>query len=81
LPERPPRWDHFVRFAEELSGPFEFVRVDLHDGDSHTYFGEFTFTPGAGLTHFSDPQFDLWLMRQVRVAKGMVPINWLERAI
>jgi len=75
LPERPPRWNDFVRFAERLSQPFEFVRVDLYDGDDDIYFGEFTFTPGAGLTSFSEADFDRWLMVQVRQASDG-PASW-----
>jgi hypothetical protein len=62
----PARWADFVAYAEALSQPFEFVRVDLYDGHDDIYFGEFTFTPGAGLTNFSDRQFDRWLLRQLR---------------
>lgn len=62
----PARWVDFVAYAERLSEPFEFVRVDLYHGHDDIYFGEFTFTPGAGLTNFSDRQFDRWLLRQLR---------------
>jgi len=67
MPDPPARWGDFVRFAAALSRPFEFVRVDLYDGEDDIYFGEFTFTPGAGLTHFSDPSFDRWLLGQVQL--------------
>ena len=43
-----------------------FVRVDLHNGRDDIHFGEFTFTPGAGLTNFPDRRFDRWLLRQLR---------------
>lgn len=64
---RPPRWDDFVHYAAQLSEPFDFVRIDLYDGHDDIYFGEFTFTPGAGLTNFSDRQFDRWLLHQLRI--------------
>lgn len=63
---KPPRWAEMVAFAEQLSQPFDFVRIDLYDAPDDIYFGEFTFTPGAGLTNFSDRQFDRWLLSQVR---------------
>lgn len=63
---KPPRWQDLVAFAEKLSEPFEFVRVDLYDAHGDIYFGEFTFTPGAGLTNFSDSGFDRWLFTQLR---------------
>ena len=72
--KRPPRWNDFVRFAEALSQPFEFVRVDLYDGEDGIYFGEFTFTPGAGLTHFSDPGFDRWLLTQLHLPETAAPV-------
>lgn len=62
----PARWGEFVAHAEKLSAPFEFARIDLYDGEDGIYFGEFTFTPGAGLTNFSDREFDRWLLRQLR---------------
>jgi len=64
--EPPPRWRELVACAEGLSSPFEFVRIDLYDGRDGVYFGEFTFTPGAGLTNFSDRGFDRWLLEQLR---------------
>ncbi|HMA52619.1 MAG TPA: ATP-grasp fold amidoligase family protein [Magnetospirillaceae bacterium] len=70
---RPPRWHDFVNYAEKLSEPFDFVRVDLYDGHDGIYFGEFTFTPGAGLTNFSDRQFERWLLLQLR--KGLPPVS------
>jgi hypothetical protein len=66
----PARWRDFVDYAERLSAPFEFVRVDLYDGPDDIYFGEFTFTPGAGLTNFSDPEFDRWLLGQLLATPG-----------
>jgi len=68
MPDKPARWGDFVRFAAALSRPFEFVRIDLYDGGDDIYFGEFTFTPGAGLTHFSDPGFDRWLLGQLQLS-------------
>lgn len=35
--------------AHALSAPFEFVRVDLYNGQDGIYFGELTFTPAASL--------------------------------
>lgn len=62
----PARWADLVAYAERLSEPFEFVRLDLYEAHDGIYFGEFTFTPGAGLTNFSDRKFDRWLLRQLR---------------
>ena len=35
--------------ARALATPFDFVRVDLYDGEDGIYFGELTFTPAASL--------------------------------
>lgn len=77
----PSRWRDFVAYAGKLSEPFDFVRVDLYDGEDDIYFGEFTFTPGAGLTNFSDRRFDRWLLSQLRLAPpailgGVVDAPW-----
>lgn len=38
-----------LKYAEQLSAPFEFVRIDFYIGqDEHIYFSEFTFTPSGG---------------------------------
>lgn len=45
----PDRIAAMVEAARALSAPFEFVRVDLYDGQNGIYFGELTFTPAASL--------------------------------
>ncbi len=45
----PDRRAAMIDAARALSGPFEFVRVDLYDGTDGVYFGELTFTPAASL--------------------------------
>jgi hypothetical protein len=46
---RPANLDALVSIARKLSSDFEFVRVDLYDAKDRIYFGELTFTPGAGM--------------------------------
>ncbi len=57
-PERLPKprnFDEMMRYAEILSGDFDFVRVDLYNFGGKIYFGELTFTPsGGGLGQFTD---------------------------
>jgi hypothetical protein len=49
-PEPPPEnLDAVLEAAETLSQGFDYVRVDLYAPDSALYFGELTFTPGAGV--------------------------------
>lgn len=52
---KPVHFDKMIKYAEILSSPFEFVRIDFHiDKNDDVYFSEFTFTPLAGQKVFSD---------------------------
>ena len=43
------------KYAEILSKPFEFVRIDFFiDRKNDIYFSEFTFTPLGGKKYYSD---------------------------
>lgn len=46
---KPDRMRAMADAAAALSGPFDYVRVDLYDGVDGIYFGEITFTPAASL--------------------------------
>lgn len=43
--KRPVHLDQMIAYAEILSGPFPFVRVDFYEVDGKVIFGELTFTP------------------------------------
>lgn len=63
---KPVHFDKIIKYAELLSSPFEFVRIDFHiDKDDNIYFSEFTFTPLAGNIVFSielEKKFaELWI--------------------
>lgn len=45
----PDRIAAMIKTARALATPFDFVRVDLYNGDDGVYFGELTFTPSASL--------------------------------
>lgn len=47
--------------AAELSSGFGFVRVDLYNINGAIYFGELTFTPGAGRFKFTPDNWDVVL--------------------
>lgn len=51
---RPAGLTKMIEIAQELSRPFDFVRVDLYDTPEGVYAGELSFTPEAGLLAFSD---------------------------
>lgn len=46
---RPAHLDAILACARSLSAPFDYVRVDLYAPGDRIYFGELTFTPGAGV--------------------------------
>jgi hypothetical protein len=45
---KPHNFDIMINYAEILSKPFVFCRVDLYNVDGKIYFGEVTFYPGGG---------------------------------
>lgn len=55
---RPPMLEQMFRYAEILSAPFPFVRVDLYDLEERVVFGELTFTPAAALDKHRLPEAD-----------------------
>ena len=64
----PENWSEIVAFASRLADGLGYVRVDVYLVDGHIYFGELTFTPGAGVFPFYPDRIDYeWgaLMRQM----------------
>ncbi|HEY2024051.1 ATP-grasp fold amidoligase family protein [Paraburkholderia sp.] len=55
---RPPHLQHVLDVAVRLSEDFDYVRVDLYAPDNQVYFGELTFTPGAGVLPFTPDSVD-----------------------
>ncbi|WP_240324432.1 ATP-grasp fold amidoligase family protein [Trinickia diaoshuihuensis] len=49
---RPANWSEIERIATRLAEDFAYVRVDLYSTGDQVYFGELTFTPGAGRMRF-----------------------------
>lgn len=58
---KPSLLAEMYEYAEVLSAPFPFVRVDLYVKGGQIYFGELTFTPSAGLDDNRLPETDLFL--------------------
>jgi hypothetical protein len=52
--EKPDCFSEMIELCKILSKQFEFVRIDLYLGIDGIYFGEFTFTPNAGIKKMSD---------------------------
>jgi hypothetical protein len=57
---KPKNYHTMLALAEELSQPFDFVRVDLYNIDGKIYFGELTHYPRSGYTDIPY-EFDLRL--------------------
>ncbi|WP_407070660.1 ATP-grasp fold amidoligase family protein [Paraburkholderia rhynchosiae] len=55
---RPENLNAIVDAAVRLCEDFDYVRVDLYAPDNHVYFGELTFTPGAGVLPFTPDSID-----------------------
>jgi hypothetical protein len=57
-PPRPRNLSLLLEVAMLLSDEFNYVRVDLYALDDRIYFGELTFTPGAGVFPFIPDSVD-----------------------
>ncbi len=57
-PPRPENLDAVLKAAAILAADFNYVRVDLYAYDNRVYFGELTFTPGAGVLPFTPDHID-----------------------
>lgn len=56
--KKPGNLKEMIEIAEKLSKDFNYVRVDLYSVKNKIYFGEFTFTPGAGFECFFPGIYD-----------------------
>lgn len=59
--ERPVCLKQVLEYAARLSAPFHHARVDFYIVRNKIYFGEITFTNGAGFDRFSSYDFDLMM--------------------
>lgn len=56
---KPEKFDKMIEIAEQLSGDFDYCRIDLYcQNDDRLFFGEITLTPEAGLGRFSPGEWD-----------------------
>lgn len=56
--EKPKVFDELIKYAEILSSEFHHARVDFFIVNNKIYFGEITFTNGAGFDHIEPRSFD-----------------------
>lgn len=67
--KKPEKLDEMIDLARKLSHGFKEVRVDFYYVNNNIYFGELTFTSGAGFSKFSSYEFDLELGQQFELSK------------
>lgn len=67
-----PQGDNFpemVDVVKKLARQFQFVRVDLYMANNNIYFGELTFTDGAGSDPFTPRSFDLEMAKRIKLGR------------
>lgn len=57
--DKPKSFDNMIKYAEILSKPFPFVRVDFYDVNGKPILGEMTFTPCGGIDSRLNPEVDI----------------------
>lgn len=68
---RPARLDDMIETAATLSQGFDFVRIDLYHLDpGRIVFGEWTFTPGCGLSPFQPDRIDYELGEKIAAVRA-----------
>lgn len=58
---KPASLKQMIEYAEILSKPFPFVRVDFYDRDGEPILGELTFTPFYGMARYYSNEGNIWL--------------------
>ena len=56
--KKPESLSKMILLAEILAKDFRYVRVDLYNLINKVYFGELTFSPGAGFCRFKPHEWD-----------------------
>ena len=67
-----PQGDNFpemVDVVRKLARQFQFVRVDLYMVNNNIFFGELTFTDGAGSDPFTPRSFDLEMAQRIKLGR------------
>lgn len=58
LPNEPKKFKEMKSLALKLSQNYEAIRIDFYEVNEKIYFGEITFTPGAGTEKFLPDEWD-----------------------
>lgn len=67
--EKPHNYDEMIEYAMKLSKGFPHVRVDMYSVDGKVYFGEMTFSKGAGFDRIKPYEFDVELGKYFNVSE------------
>lgn len=70
--EKPVSFDDMLKYAEELSKPFPFVRVDFYNVNGKAILGEMTFTPCGGIDSRLDKEVDLFMGNLIKLPKEKI---------
>lgn len=65
--DKPAQLEAMLQIAKKLSRMFLYVRVDLYEVNEKVYFGELTFTSGAGLEIFKPKSIDLLWGKELKL--------------
>jgi hypothetical protein len=68
--KKPKNLREMIRIAQKLSQDFDYVRVDLYDTGDRIYFGELTFTHGAGYERFFPDEWDYHFGKMWKISHG-----------
>ena len=63
----PTKFELMKEYAEKLAAPFKFVRVDFYEVAGKVYLGEMTFTPGAMLFKYKNPNTSIELGNMLKL--------------
>ena len=63
----PTQFNLMKEYAEKLSEPFRFVRVDFYEVGDTVYLGEMTFTPAANRFTFKNPRMSVEFGNMLRL--------------
>lgn len=70
---KPKNFELMKKLAATLAEGFAFVRVDFYEIDGKVYFGEMTFTPGAGNFSYKSEGTDEYLGGLLKLPNAMPP--------
>lgn len=73
--DEPSCFKDAIRIAEQLSAPFDFIRVDLYLIGHDVYFGEMTCFPAAGSDAIKPTNLDFEFGSQINLDKSFVNLD------